>query len=187
MTNETMPAEVRANALLGSPCAGRQTGAARPRSGRRALARSPALRGSTEAVENDMNDRELLKLAAKAAGVVFTVVDEYGVWFEAPDKELGKGVFFNPLTDDGDALRLAVKLHLLVHVNAYMPAENAWGHVAVAWHGQREEFRSERFTDDPFKATRRAIVRAAAEIGKALPLNANLGRQPLLHKTGNST
>ena len=56
-----------------------------------------------------MDDRELLELAAKAAGVDPTklktpYVSQDGLatgWNE-----------WNPLTDDGDALRLAVKLRL---------------------------------------------------------------------------
>ena len=53
-------------------------------------------------------DRELLELAAKAAGLV-------------PDGAFGKGLLvldgeraygFNPLSDDGDALRLAAKLKI---------------------------------------------------------------------------
>ena len=49
-----------------------------------------------------MTDHELLEMAAKAAGIadgdVFYDMDN--------DKE------WNPLTDDGDALRLAVKLYI---------------------------------------------------------------------------
>jgi hypothetical protein len=50
-----------------------------------------------------MTDRELLKLAAKAAGYnMAKVLDGYPMYME------GYGIW-NPLTDDGDALRLAVK------------------------------------------------------------------------------
>jgi hypothetical protein len=77
-----------------------------------------------------MTDRESLELAAKAAGNGFVI----GYW--------------NPLTDDGDALRLAVKLNLWEAVrNGYQHADSS--------------------DSDPYAATRRAIVRAAAELGRS--------------------
>lgn len=98
-----------------------------------------------------MTDKELLELAAKAAGL---------------EKSESDGVIYagfgsrewNPLTDDGDALRLAVKLRLNVNiesttVDVYDDSFNltrVWG----------DEI------PDAYVATRRAIVRAAAEIGK---------------------
>jgi hypothetical protein len=86
-----------------------------------------------------MTDREMLELAAKAASYQ-VVFDEYG------DARLD-GDHWIPLTDDGDALRLAVKLMEFEPYKSrgYLPCvqENAAN-------------------------TRRAIVRAAAEIGKAM-------------------
>ena len=53
-----------------------------------------------------MIDSELLELAAKAAGIsVWTDTDET-VFTDNPN---GVEVEWNPLTNDGDALRLAVK------------------------------------------------------------------------------
>lgn len=107
-------------------------------------------------------DRELLELAAKAAGLsVFDdpitgemmetqIRDSDGAW---------RQVFWNPLLDDGDALRLMVKLGLVDHV---ICLSIGLGRAAC-------EFLSEGFEGDPAAATRRAIVRAAAEIGKKLP------------------
>ena len=101
-----------------------------------------------------MNNRELLEQAAKAAGI------------EAKNGELyvyhnGFGWNWNPLTDDGDALRLAVKLDIDVltqdadlKVGALYPTKDG---SAEVWEG---------VNDDPYAATRRAIVRAAAEIAK---------------------
>ena len=111
-----------------------------------------------------MTDRDLLELAAKAAGLSLSHCDD-SVW----DDERADYVGWNPLTDDGDALRLAVNLGLLISPSAYKPGENAYGFVNVAWYGQKVGFEPEKFTDDPFAATRRAIVRAAAEIGRAMP------------------
>jgi hypothetical protein len=95
-----------------------------------------------------MSDRELLEAAAKAAG-------------EWPSPEPFEHVLdrWNPLTDDGDALRLAVKLRLTVNCS----------YDEVAMCGQeftQKEVFLERNGEDPLAATRRAIVRAAAELGK---------------------
>ena len=100
-----------------------------------------------------MTDRELLELAAKAAGIeaewkewrtarigTFGVIqhnNRQGFW-------VGKEQW-NPLTNDGDALRLAVK---------------------IKWVPSRVEFEKLAVQDDPCAATRRAIVRAAAGIGR---------------------
>ena len=101
-----------------------------------------------------MTDKELITLAAKAAGVGYA------------DKE-GKFVPFvpetwNPLTDDGDALRLAVKLRLVVDIDD----EGGEAFVRKPWCSECEI--TEAFLDDPYAATRRAIVRAAAQIGGTL-------------------
>jgi hypothetical protein len=119
-----------------------------------------------------MTDPELLEDAAKAAGI------ELGEWCEELDAFWrGKTghVIWNPLTDDGDALRLAVKLSLLIAPIPYQPGINAYGAVGVSWPGQRFDLDYERFTNDPYAATRRAIVRAAAEISKSQS-DASIGR-----------
>ena len=101
------------------------------------------------------NDRELLELAAKAAGIK-------GAFFDYRDKfglVLENGKTWNPLTDDGDALRLAVKLEIDV--------DHILGEVAtICTNLKNMDFVYEDYRDDPYAATRRAIVRAAAEIGK---------------------
>lgn len=100
-------------------------------------------------------DRDLLELAAKAAGM------GRGQWDYDYVRGLGHMVtpqmMWNPLTNDGEALRLAVKLHMNVAVNfSNTVAEPIEGHSALVEHGI-----------DPAAATRRAIVNAAAEVGKA--------------------
>jgi len=113
-----------------------------------------------------MTDRELLELAAKAAGYDFA-------WYcrgannpnGIPNAPFANGHEWNPLTDDGDALRLAVKLGMLVSVTSYIPGENAWGFTSAVY--KRAQI-TEKFTDKPYAATCRAIVRVAAEIGKGL-------------------
>lgn len=95
-------------------------------------------------------DRELLELAAKAAGYTLDWIDDKAYY----RNERGGHTQFMPHADDGDALRLAVKLGLFPSPNFY-------------------NFRSlERLAGqdvDDYTATRRAIVRAAAEIGRAMP------------------
>lgn len=94
-------------------------------------------------------DLELLELAAKAAGL------PWDKWVEDGDAS------WNPLQDDGDALRLAVKLKLSVTVFE--------DDVGVGYKlngiGRYEEYPIEK---DANEATRRAIVRAAAEVGKSI-------------------
>ena len=101
-----------------------------------------------------MTDRELLELAAKAAGVDARRLAH--AWPDRFDDEQ-----WNPLTDDGDALRLAVRLHMSVLSNETA----SW--VATGMH---QIVRAEEHHDgkDPYAATRRAVVRAAAEIGKGM-------------------
>ena len=118
-----------------------------------------------------MTDRELLELAAKAAGVALYWSDDdpecdwvQGTYPRIPDyKVLEKWTWkvWNPLTDDGDALRLAVKLRK-------MPVIERWsdGHDWVFIPGH--EGGALPLGNDPLAATRRAIVRAAAEIGRSM-------------------
>jgi hypothetical protein len=58
-----------------------------------------------------MTDRELLEWAAKAAGIQF----QWDTWANAPLIVNEEGIdtrTWNPLNDDGDTLRLAMKLHI---------------------------------------------------------------------------
>ena len=100
-------------------------------------------------------DKELLELAAKAAGID---VQEWRESYEA-FKMKEPMLYWNPLTDDGDALRLAVKLMLDIcchESGAYVDGD------------RREYSANEKDPSNPYAATRLAIVRAAAEIGKTL-------------------
>lgn len=118
-------------------------------------------------------DRELLELAAKAAGIA-------AVWREWATGRIDKlgclkytkksgfrigGRSWNPLTDDGDALRLGAALRL--HILHNDPDDSVLWVSAVlnkrGFHGVVE------FQDEVQRtgATRRAIVLAAAAIAKA--------------------
>ena len=133
-----------------------------------------------------MTDRELLELSAKASGVFLTpesLASIFPKWawgeefesFHTPDGMCGAVVVYddsgepsgttrelwNPLTDDGDALRLAVRLRIRCEpMDGY----------GVAYAGGRC---AEMFTErhglaiNEAAAQRRAIVRAAAAMGKA--------------------
>lgn len=61
-----------------------------------------------------MNDRELLEKAAKAAGIaIVSCTCRNEKWpFKHNESVSGKRGHWNPLVDDGDALRLAAKLRL---------------------------------------------------------------------------
>ena len=104
------------------------------------------------------DDRELLELAAKAAGY-----REAGI-----NKPYTDGLLknWNPLTDDGDALRLAVDLDLAI---VPYPIYNKQKHSVLVQKKNLDESRFEKMElhgDDPRAATRRAITRAAAAIGE---------------------
>jgi len=104
-----------------------------------------------------MTDRELLEAAAKAAGIYYWIdADAVVTHSDTP----GSTREWNPLTNSGDAFELAVKLGLLVDVWLQQK-------VCIA-SNQGEELVDARveFGADPYAAARRAIVRAAAEIGR---------------------
>jgi hypothetical protein len=111
-----------------------------------------------------VSDRALLEAAARAAGLKIhrrhqaeRDADGFGgvgLWI------VDVSTAWNPLTDDSDALRLAVKLGLTI--NPYQEG------VFVS------RFEGEEVVAEPFEfigrpdtpATRRAIVRAAAKMGE---------------------
>lgn len=107
-----------------------------------------------------MGDKELLELAAKAAGlkVRWHESGHYGPTMEIMESEAG-GAPWNPLTDDGDALRLAIEVDITIDAPKGGKFVYAGGQGCF----------SEPVGSCRMAATRRAIVRAAAEIGKATP------------------
>lgn len=103
-----------------------------------------------------MTDRELLELAAKAAGLKEGIGGAF--WTE-------DGGVFDPLTDDGDALRLAVKLGLNIYIDRWVDCEtNAWKDTDMT----PVVDVTEKHHGDIYAATRRCITRAAAEIGRKM-------------------
>ena len=104
-----------------------------------------------------MTDRELLEQAAKAAGIPLKPDFKERFDYYMQDK-----LMWNPLTDDGDALRLAVKLSMGISI----PLANKRTDVVCFSHATLNSIVAHE--NDPYAATRRAIVRAAAEIGKGM-------------------
>lgn len=116
-----------------------------------------------------MTDRELLELAAKAAGlIVAPYLNSKGEWIEGKSNMylVNEGGFpirvWNPLKDDGDALRLAVTLG--IEFASFNGSKVSRSRVL----GMMGSDIFEPHELDPYSATRRVIVRAAAEIGKLL-------------------
>lgn len=116
-----------------------------------------------------MNDRELLEMAAKAVGIPRQFWDYE--FCRSIGHMVTPSMMWNPLESNNAALRLAVKLHISI---------------GFIWDGENDQYdpvtahRGSAYADeqigitikdefDEEAATRRAIVRAAAEIGKAMP------------------
>lgn len=130
-----------------------------------------------------MDDRTLLELAARAAGVFITqeqferectspwdpewepywvedgnYMHGWRTWYGSSGEIGGWEAFdWDPMTDDGDAFRLAVYLGLTITPNYHVEKQGA-GIVVFT-----------ELVDSPdyCAATRRAIVRAAAAMGEA--------------------
>jgi hypothetical protein len=128
-----------------------------------------------------MTDRELLELAAKAARYVARFKDEYGGdtsaggFYPHGYDEHGDVVsWWNPLEDDGDALRLAVNLSIniaLLQQSTTQLKETVTAIQVSFFDGATKRIINIGINEIepqgcPYTATRRAIVRAAAEIGK---------------------
>jgi hypothetical protein len=118
-----------------------------------------------------VTDRELLEMAAKAAGLrvgfepnrvecgrydlYWSHVYHQLCWHsKTAGSECPEPVCWNPLTDDGDALRLAVRLSQIM---GFWRLLRAWLRAMKIEVGDPA---------DPYAATRRAIVRVAVEIGR---------------------
>ena len=122
-----------------------------------------------------MTDRELLELAAKAIGCAGAKFED-GEWLEL---RYGYKIamwhddlddYWNPLESNADAFALAVKLNLHIGIDC----ESA-GVVCVEWDFDQGGFALQSVEEnapvggDDYAATRRAITRAAAEIGRRMP------------------
>ena len=119
------------------------------------IATAPRRTGKQTAI-----DRELLELAAKAAGwtVVRWTDDDTALLLQGIEEPFNS-LHENPHSDCmGDALRLARALHMTI---AHEPSRGGWSVGAIV----NGEFKWLAHDDDQ----RRAIVRAAAKIGRTMP------------------
>ena len=117
-------------------------------------------------MERMMQEREMLELAANAAGIVVNDwhQDDFGwvAWIDPNDKH------WCPIEDDGDAFRLAVKLKMEI-IPSYVQRDPDRPSIMARIMGKRV-YAVVPMQDDSMRAsaTRLAIVRAAAEIGKQM-------------------
>ena len=104
-----------------------------------------------------MTDREMLELAAKAAGLHVKVASNSGRGL----KVHGNCNWWNPLTDDGDALRLAARLNMDIEINEFF--------VIVYCPSELDCIRIElEIKEEKMKTARLVITMAAAEIGEEM-------------------
>lgn len=110
-------------------------------------------------------DKDPLMAAAKAAGVlIFAYRDDM---YTAPFENHSMSRPWNPLKDDGDALRLAVRLNFTVKIDTHEVEvfDNASGEcLASIPIFEASTFVSAEHATDPGLATRLAITRAAAAL-----------------------
>jgi hypothetical protein len=109
-----------------------------------------------------MDRRELLDFAAKASGLSLEWNDYLECHIIRGPCDTWKS--WTPLSDDGDALRLAVKLQLQITPGTYNKDEFMVFHA-----GRGEAIERWNTRQDEYDSTRLAIVRVAAEIGRSMP------------------
>lgn len=107
-------------------------------------------------------DKELLELAAKAAG--YDIKQARNCTGMHPAMNLYAAPFWNPLTDDGDAFRLAVELNIAFVFDVNPSLQEMFVKAGVVMSNMFYEL---VINGDKEAATRRAIVRAAAAIGES--------------------
>jgi hypothetical protein len=113
-----------------------------------------------------MTDKELLELAAKAAGYEINFDEPLNNYYPHGYDDNGDvDAWWNPLTNDGDALRLAADLRLTIEVFD----KQSVAHTYFANNGRLDYVMADSRGDDRRLNTRTAIVRTAARIGKAMP------------------
>lgn len=121
-----------------------------------------ANRGTRHTGGRMSTDRELMELAAKAAGIAVELRYPVNCFCHADSPYNGA---WNPLTDDGDALRLAVRLNI-----EFACFDDSQKVNAGVWSEDSKPYDCMTpYNGDKQAATRRAIVRAASEIGRAMP------------------
>lgn len=114
-----------------------------------------------------ISDLELLKYAAKAAGIKYKLEQEgyaYGDFGIVPK---GWRRCWNPLNNNSDVVELSIVLRISIEHNVLILANGGYG--ITAWielpDGEIIEH-DELYGNDPTAATRRAIVNVAAKFGR---------------------
>ena len=117
-----------------------------------------------------MSDKELLELAAKAVGLKFHAYVDSEIFGSGINTGELDTPLWNPLADDGDALRLAVKLGMELTLPARrleVSGASVWfdGKLIhhMIWMGEDAD------ESDFMDAARRNIVAVATDVGKAMP------------------
>ena len=111
----------------------------------------------------NLTDREMLELAAKAAGLKnarYCYEEEELPACIEYDDEYDCTLVWMPHLDDGDALRLAVQLQLGISIPPVVDGRVE----VVTFYGPVISIVEQPINDDRQSATRRAITRAAAAI-----------------------
>lgn len=107
-----------------------------------------------------MTDGELLEFAAKAAGVKRSSLDNGETFYIGVATDHA----WNPLIYDGDAMRLSA--HLRIDLTFYNGFQEVHAEPA---NSDGLSASIEKYGDDLLASARRAIVRAASEIGRSIP------------------
>lgn len=111
-----------------------------------------------------MSSAHLLALAARAVAMPGRYDEERDAWIAKVDHPLKRGEEWCPHRDEGDSFRLALKLGLSVLVvNGQVRAARRYG-AQQGLAGATERMAGH----DPTPAAMLAVLRAAAEIGKAV-------------------
>lgn len=117
-----------------------------------------------------MNDREMLELAAKAAGYAVEWAPEWECYMlYDPAADLWSS--WHPREDDGDALRLAVKLNLSIITGWGFDGKPGGTVATMLGSGEDLDLTRVSHGSDACAAWRESILIAAAEIGKAMQEN----------------
>lgn len=116
-----------------------------------------------------MTDRELLELAAKAAGMVIAWIGDVArdCTHLKKDAPMYRAPMWNPLADDGDCARMEARLGIDVRWSHYMMDTD--DECVVCGHLRHDPNAFEPYGADKQAARRRASVRCAAIIGEAMP------------------
>ena len=117
-----------------------------------------------------MSELALLQLSAKAARYQVSGLADDLVVFPGNKtgglvirNDKGGDSLWNPMSDDGDAFRLAIKLH--INIEVWNADDRIRTNIVI---GDRHFCHSEKFNLDSCKAARRAIVISASVAGLSI-------------------